>query len=151
MTSRQTIEGSSYRVTQSRTTSWCRATNPEIQAEIKRLSRDYSFVTLGGLVDQAAVSLATGIEIGKMAYGTGIIPFIRTSDVSNWEVKADFKHGVSQDIYDDLKHKVGVRAGDVLMVKDGTYSLAHPQSLPSTTFRCFFRAISTDCASSRSH
>lgn len=33
-----------------------------------------------------------------MAYGTGNIPFIRTSDISNWEIKADFKHGVSEEI-----------------------------------------------------
>lgn len=95
--------------------------NPEILAEIKRLSSDYNFLTVGGLVAKQVVSLATGIEIGKMAYGTGAIPFIRTSDISNWEIKADFKHGVSQEIYDDLKHKVDVQAGDILIVKDGTY------------------------------
>ncbi|HLX60900.1 MAG TPA: N-6 DNA methylase [Planctomycetota bacterium] len=95
--------------------------NPEIKAEIARLSRDYEFVTIGELVKKKAISLDTGIEIGKMAYGTGVIPFIRTSDFSNWEIKADFKHGVSQEIYDSLKSKVDVQAGDLLIVKDGTY------------------------------
>lgn len=56
-----------------------------------------------------------------MAYGTGSIPFVRTSDLSNWEIKADFKHGVSQAIYEELKNRVDVRAGDILMVRDGTY------------------------------
>jgi type I restriction enzyme M protein len=56
-----------------------------------------------------------------MAYGTGRIPFVRTSDLSNWEIKADFKHGISQAIYDELCQKVDVRAGDILMVRDGTY------------------------------
>ena len=56
-----------------------------------------------------------------MAYGTGSIPFIRTSDLSNWEIKADFKHGVSQEIYDQLKRKIDVLAGDILVVRDGTY------------------------------
>jgi type I restriction enzyme M protein len=95
--------------------------NPEIKAGIDRLSHEYEFVTIGQLAKQGAVSLDTGIEIGKMAYGTGTIPFIRTSDLSNWEIKADFKHGVSQEIYDSLKDKVDVQAGDILMVKDGTY------------------------------
>ncbi len=95
--------------------------NPEIKAEINRLSRDYEFVTIGELVKKQAISLDTGIEIGKMAYGTGTIPFIRTSDFSNWEMKADFKHGISQEIYDSLKSKVDVQAGDILIVKDGTY------------------------------
>jgi type I restriction enzyme M protein len=95
--------------------------NPEIKAEIKRLSQEYEFVTVGELVKKHAVSLATGIEIGKMAYGTGSIPFIRTSDISNWEIKADFKHGVSDVIYESVKSKIDVQAGDILVVKDGTY------------------------------
>jgi type I restriction enzyme M protein len=95
--------------------------SPEIKAEITRLSRDYEFVTIGELVKKRALSLDTGIEIGKMAYGTGTIPFIRTSDFSNWEIKADFKHGISEGIYDSLKCKVDVQAGDILIVKDGTY------------------------------
>ena len=56
-----------------------------------------------------------------MAYGTGTIPFIRTSDISNWEIKADFKHGVSEEIYEELRGKVDVQPGDILMVRDGTY------------------------------
>jgi type I restriction enzyme M protein len=56
-----------------------------------------------------------------MAYGTGPIPFIRTSDLSNWEIKADFKHGISQEIYDEVKSSVDLKPGDILMVRDGTY------------------------------
>ena len=95
--------------------------NPEIGDEIARLSVDYRFVALGDLVGQGALSFDTGVEVGKMAYGTGHIPFIRTSDISNWEIKADFKHGVSEAIYQELRPKADVRAGDILMVKDGTY------------------------------
>ncbi len=67
------------------------------------------------------LSISTGDEIGKLAYGTGTIPFIRTSDISNWELKADPKHGVSREIYESLRDKQDVQAGDILMVKDGTY------------------------------
>lgn len=95
--------------------------NPEIAQEIKRLSARYKFLTLGDLVKEDAISLATGVEIGKMAYGTGPVPFIRTSDISNWEIKADFKHGVSTAIYESAKDQIDVVAGDILMVKDGTY------------------------------
>src|SRR5205823_3104388 len=52
--------------------------NPEIKAEINRLSGDYDFVTIGQLAKQQAISISRGIEIGKMSYGTGTIPFIRT-------------------------------------------------------------------------
>jgi len=49
------------------------------------------------------------------------VPFIRTSDLSNWEIKADFKHGVSEDIYEEVKGGCDVAVGDILMVRDGTY------------------------------
>jgi type I restriction enzyme M protein len=34
---------------------------------------------------------------------TGPVPFIWTSDLSNWELKADPKHGVSEELYKALK------------------------------------------------
>ena len=54
-----------------------------------------------------------------MAYGTGVIPFIRTSDISNWELKGDPKQGVSEVIYED--NKQDVQADDIFIVRDGTY------------------------------
>ena len=95
--------------------------NPEIDAEMSRLGSDYRFVLLADLVERGVLSFATGIEVGKMAYGTGDVPFIRTSDISNWEIKADFKHGVSDEIYENWKRKIDVQVADILMVKDGTY------------------------------
>jgi type I restriction enzyme M protein len=78
-------------------------------------------LSLGSFVEQGIVSISTGIEIGKMAYGTGTIPFIRTSDLSNCELKADFKHGVSAELYEEAKSGCDVSPGDILMVRDGTY------------------------------
>jgi type I restriction enzyme M protein len=95
--------------------------DPEIEADLVALEATHRLVKIGELQKSKAISLDTGIEIGKMAYGTGTIPFIRTSDLSNWEIKADFKHGISQDIYDDLKDKIDVKVGDILLVRDGTY------------------------------
>lgn len=95
--------------------------NPEIEADLKALEPSHKLVAIGELVEKKALSVETGIEIGKMAYGTGLIPFIRTSDISNWEIKADFKHGVSQAIYERLRRQVDVIPGDILMVRDGTY------------------------------
>ena len=65
--------------------------------------------------------MSTGDELGKLAYGTGNIPFIRTSDISNWELKSDPKHGVSRQIFESYQKKQGVQVGDILMVRDGTY------------------------------
>jgi type I restriction enzyme M protein len=95
--------------------------NPEIDAELVRLKATHRTVCVGDLLKSGVLTVETGVEIGKMAYGTGTIPFIRTSDISNWEIKADFKHGVSPEIYDIEKTRVDVRPGDILMVRDGTY------------------------------
>jgi type I restriction enzyme M protein len=95
--------------------------SPEIESYLKAMEPTHELVALRAFVDQSAVSISTGVEIGKMAYGTGRIPFIRTSDLSNWEIKADFKHGVSEEIYEDMRKGCDVGPGDILMVRDGTY------------------------------
>lgn len=95
--------------------------NPEIPREIERLAQDYELTALGDLVEKNTLSFQTGVEVGKMAYGTGPIPFIRTSDIANWEIKRDFKHAVSERTYKQFKAKAPIEAGDILLVKDGTY------------------------------
>lgn len=95
--------------------------DPQITIELGRLSETHSLIGFSELVSTNILSVSTGDELGKLAYGTGNIPFIRTSDISNWELKADHKHGVDRKLYDSLKRKQDVRAGDILMVKDGTY------------------------------
>ena len=95
--------------------------NPELDAYLLSLSRTHDLVPIKSLLESKALSVETGVEIGKMAYGTGLIPFVRTSDLSNWEIKAAFKHGVSQAIYEEFESRVDVRAGDILVVRDGTY------------------------------
>ena len=71
--------------------------DPEIIATLDALRATHDLPTLGQLVEQDVISVTTGDEIGKLSYGTGSIPFIRTSDISNWELKIDPKHGVSQE------------------------------------------------------
>ncbi len=72
-------------------------------------------------MDQNVIQLATGDELGKLSYGTGEVPFIRTSDLSNWEIKVDPKHTVDESIYRRYAKKQDVRPLDILMVRDGTY------------------------------
>ena len=70
---------------------------------------------------EGVLEIRTGDEVGKLSYGTGQIPFVRTSDISNWEVKLEPKHGLSEEIYQKFSSKKDVRENDILMVKDGTY------------------------------
>lgn len=95
--------------------------NPDVADELEGLRATHDLITVRELVDQGVLQIASGDEIGKLAYGTGTIPFIRTSDISNWEIKLDPKHGVSDEVYESLARKQDVCASDILMVRDGTY------------------------------
>lgn len=96
--------------------------DPQLEADIDALRQTHNLVSLGDLCKggrNAVISWETGIEIGKMAYGTGDIPFVRTSDISNWELKGDPKQNVSEEIY--AANKQDVRTADIFVVRDGTY------------------------------
>jgi len=93
--------------------------DPNLEADVGRFAKMHRLVSIGKLAKDGVLSWETGIEVGKMAYGTGDIPFIRTSDISNWELKGDPKQGVSQEIYED--NAQDVQAGDIFVVRDGTY------------------------------
>jgi type I restriction enzyme M protein len=92
--------------------------NSDLEVDI---SQFYQLRKIGELIDTGILTYQTGDEVGKLAYGTGEIPFIRTSDISNWELKSDPKHGLSEELYNSIKLKQDVRENDILMVKDGTY------------------------------
>ena len=93
--------------------------DPELDAAVRRYPRSHRIVSIAKLVKEGVLSWENGIEVGKMAYGTGIIPFVRTSDISNWELKGDPKQAVSEEIY--AENVQDVQAGDVFVVRDGTY------------------------------
>jgi type I restriction enzyme M protein len=95
--------------------------DPEPVLMMDNLRATHDFFKVEDLVKAGHLSIATGDEVGKLAYGTGDIPFVRTSDISNWEIKVDPKHCVSREIYEEYAAKQDVREGDLLMVRDGTY------------------------------
>jgi type I restriction enzyme M protein len=98
-----------------------RAFEFDAESESERLTETHDIVSFGDLIKDGVLSLSTGDEVGKLAYGTGEIPFVRTSDISNWEVKSDPKHCVSEDIYERYRSRQDVQKNDILMVRDGTY------------------------------
>jgi type I restriction enzyme M protein len=95
--------------------------DPQVNENLITLEDTHTLLSFGQLIKDGVLKVSTGDELGKLAYGTGDIPFIRTSDISNWELKADPKHGVDRQIFESLKKKQDVQANDILMVKDGTY------------------------------
>jgi type I restriction enzyme M protein len=95
--------------------------DPEIELELKQLRSTQDLVSIGQLVKDQVLTVSTGVEIGRLSYGTGAIPFVRTSDISNWELKVDPKHGVDEKIYREYSSGADVKEHDILMVRDGTY------------------------------
>lgn len=95
--------------------------DPDLKHEIEMMANSHHLVTVADLLACGVLSISTGNEVGKLAYGTGDVPFVRTSDLSNWEIKANPKHCVGREFYESLKEKQDVRPNDLLMVKDGTY------------------------------
>ncbi|MFW9853616.1 MAG: N-6 DNA methylase [Candidatus Thorarchaeota archaeon] len=97
--------------------------NPEIDIELSELERtgDYKLITIERLVLEGIIEIRRGHEIGSKFYGTGDIPFVRTSDLINWEINIDPKKQVSEEIYMQYKQKQDIREGDILFISDGTF------------------------------
>jgi type I restriction enzyme M protein len=95
--------------------------NPAVYIAMGKMKETHEFVKIKDMIEAGEIEFKTGDEVGKMAYGTGNIPFVRTSDISNWEIKTDPKQSISEDIFNQLKLSQDIQVGDILMVKDGTY------------------------------
>ena len=112
--------------------------DPLLEKELLELKKNCSLITIEELVNQNIISINTGDEIGKMAYGTGDIPFIRTSDFSNWEIKHDPKQGISEEIYSSYKDKQNVEEGDIFLVRDGTYLVGTSCIVTKQNEKCLY-------------
>lgn len=64
-----------------------------------------------------------GDEIGSQLYGLGEIPFIRTSEITNWEINLNSNKTTSEEVYLKYKQKQNIEIGDILLVKDGGSNL----------------------------
>ncbi|MDD2495059.1 MAG: hypothetical protein PHE29_07705, partial [Tissierellia bacterium] len=93
--------------------------DPSIKEELDQLDSSCLLKSMSEMYDEGIIEYHTGDEIGKMEYGTGEIPFIRTSDFSNWEIKHDPKQGISEEVYLQYKEKEDIAENDILLVRDG--------------------------------
>lgn len=114
--------------------------NPDIVVSLQQLSERFDLVSVADLFKNKHIKIETGHEIGKMAYGTGTIPFIRTSDISNWEIKIDPKQGVSQEIYEQYADRQDVAANDIFFVRDGTYLIGQSCILTEYDLPCLYQS-----------
>jgi type I restriction enzyme M protein len=95
--------------------------NPDIQKELKNLeiTNQYEFRTVGDLLTLGDLEIMRGDEIGSECYGTGGVPFIRTSDLSNYEIRVTKETCVDQKTYLKYKDKQDIKVDDVLFTNEG--------------------------------
>ncbi len=93
----------------------------KIKLEETRKTNLYNMITVSDLLKNKTLEIKRGNEIGSQFYGTGDIPFVRTSDIVNWEIKADPIKAVAQEVYENYKDKQDIKENDILFVNDGTF------------------------------
>lgn len=95
--------------------------DPRIKTELLPLSKKYDLRSIDGHIDAEHIQHNHGSYIPKIYYGTGPIPYVRTSDIANWEIKASPKHGIPIEVYASYKEKQDVQPDDIIFVHEGTY------------------------------
>ena len=97
--------------------------NPEIDLDLKKMvdSGERSLRTIESFIADGTLKITRGKEIGSNHYGTGSIPFVRTSDIVNWEIKVDPIKGVSEEVYNQFQKQMDIQERDILFVNDGTF------------------------------
>jgi type I restriction enzyme M protein len=99
------------------------AYKPEIKEKLNLIKKSskYTLTKFEDLVNNGIIQIKRGNEIGSEYYGTGKIPFIRTTDIVNWEIKMDTVKSVAEEVYEKYKKQQNVKEGDILFVNDGTF------------------------------
>ena len=98
-----------------------------VEKTLKKLANDEKFdlLSIKELAEKKFIYtnkggyLPRGAEIGSHLYGLGNVPFIRTSEISNWEINLDSYKKTSEEVYRQYKEKQNIEPGDILLVKDG--------------------------------
>ncbi len=108
----------------------------EITSLEKQLTLGARVATLGELTKDGIITLRKGNEVGSESYGTGDVPFVRTSDISNFEISADPTKSVSDKVYEDFANQQNLKGEDILIVVDGRYRIGTTAMLTEHSVRC---------------
>jgi type I restriction enzyme M protein len=97
--------------------------DPETTQKLKQIEKTgkYKLVSIEELVKQGLISVKRGHEVGSKYYGMGDIPFVRTSDIVNWEIKIDPIKSIPEEVYQQYKKRQDIGENDILLVTDGTF------------------------------
>ena len=105
--------------------------NPETKEMLDKIEEEkiYDKIKMGDLIEKGIIEIIRGNEIGSNVYGLGDIPFIRTTDLINWELQIDPLHCVPEEVYEIYRKKQDLKKDDILFVNEGTYFIGRVSML----------------------
>src|SRR5439155_10399216 len=95
--------------------------DPDIATSLDLAGHHFDLVHLGDVLLPGDEGSRLGTWLRRDLYGSGDVPYVRTSDLSHWRIRPDLKKGVAASVFEQVKVRQDVRTGDLLMVADGTY------------------------------
>lgn len=116
--------------------------NPELKQRLKELSISgvFDLITIGELVNRKILQIKRGNEIGSQYYGSGCVPFVRTTDIVNWEIKMDPVKSVADEIYEKYKTPQDIQENDILFVNDGTFLIGRTAIVTRLDTKCIIQS-----------
>lgn len=106
----------------------------ELEREAQRLGAE--LISIREMVKKGFLTIRKGHEVGAESYGTGDIPFVRTSDISNYEISIDPTRSVSEEVYEQFRELEQLAPNDILMVVDGRYRIGRCAILHEHNYVC---------------
>jgi type I restriction enzyme M protein len=115
---------------------------PEMKMKIKNINNNgnYELISFGRLIEQKIIQIRRGNEIGSQHYGSGNIPFIRTTDIVNWEIKMDTVKTVSEEVYKKYKIPQDIKENDIFFVNDGTFLIGRSSMITSLDIQSVYQS-----------
>lgn len=98
------------------------------------------YITIGTMIEKGYLRKKNSQEIGSESYGTGDIPFVRTSDINNYEISADPTNSVSEEIYNRYAKQQNLEVGDILFIADGRYRIGKTAIITKYNIKCLIQS-----------
>jgi type I restriction enzyme M protein len=109
----------------------------QLNGSITEFENIYSFEEL---LKSKFIIVRKGNEVGSEAYGTGDIPFIRTSDISNLEITNDPTKSINEEYFNKYQKIQDIRENDILMVADGRYRIGKTAIVLGEKTKCIVQS-----------
>lgn len=113
---------------------------PRYLFEINDRNDNEKRITIGEMISKGYLKKKSSKEIGSEAYGTGDIPFVRTSDIDNFEISADPTNSVSEEIYNQYSKQQNLEVNDILFIADGRYRIGKTAIINKNNIKCLIQS-----------